>query len=171
MARRRKLGRPGDQRRALLRNQVSALLWHGKIVTTEARAKEVRRVAEKLITLAVNEYDKSIKVQKEVNNEKGQTVTIEVTNDTPSKLNARRKMISYLYNLREPKTREETRSEYKQRSREIKHPLVEKLFNDYGPKYRARNEEKNCVGGYTRIVKLGPRRGDGAEEVLLELVE
>ena len=171
MARQRKLGKAGDQRRALLRNQVSALLWHGKIVTTEARAKEVRRVAEKLITLAVNEYDKSIKVKKDVNNEKGQTITIEVTNDAPSKLNARRKMMSYLYDLREPKTREETRSEYKQRSREIKHPLVEKLFNDYGPKYRARNEEKNCVGGYTRIVKLGPRRGDGAEEVLLELLE
>ncbi|MGI6130003.1 MAG: bL17 family ribosomal protein, partial [bacterium] len=100
MARRRKLGRPGDQRRALLRNQVSALLWHGKIVTTEARAKEVRRIAEKLITLAVNEYDKSIKVKKDVNNEKGQTITIEVTNDAPSKLNARRKMMSYLYDLR-----------------------------------------------------------------------
>jgi large subunit ribosomal protein L17 len=171
MAKPRKLGKPSDQRRALLRNQVSSLLWHGKIVTTEARAKEVRRIAEKLITLAVNEYDKSIKVKKEVNNEKGQTVTIEVTNDTPSKLHARRKMMAYLYDLRQPKKPEETKKEYKQRNREVKHPLIEKLFNDYGPKYRSRNQEKNCVGGYTRIVKLGPRRGDGAEQVLIELVD
>jgi len=79
--------------------------------------------------------------------------------------------MAYLYDLREPKRRDESKSEYKERNREVKHPLIEKLFNDYGPKYRKRNEEKNCVGGYTRIVKLGPRRGDGAEEVLLELVE
>ncbi|MCM8900358.1 MAG: large subunit ribosomal protein [Clostridiales bacterium] len=171
MAKQRKLGKPSDQRRALLRNQVSALLWHGKIVTTEARAKEVRRIAEKLIHLAVEEYDKTVKVQKEVNNEKGQTVTIEVTNDAPSKLNARRKMMAFLYDLREPKSREETKKEYKQRMREIKHPLIEKLFNEYGPKYRARNQEKNCAGGYTRIIKLGPRRGDGAEQVLIELVD
>jgi len=171
MARQRKLGKPSDQRRALLRNQVSALLWHGKIVTTEARAKEVRRIAEKLIHYAVEEYDKTVKVQKEVNNEKGQTVTIEVTNDAPSKLHARRKMMAFLYDLREPKSREETKKEYKQRMREVRHPLIEKLFNEYGPKYRTRNQEKNCAGGYTRIIKLGPRRGDGAEQVIIELVD
>jgi len=85
---RRKLGRPTDQRKALLRNQVSELLWHGRIKTTAARAKEVRRMAEKLITLAVNEYDKTVTVTKEFNNIKGQTVTKEVVNDLPSKLNA-----------------------------------------------------------------------------------
>jgi large subunit ribosomal protein L17 len=74
----RKLNRPTDQRMALLRNQVTALLWHGRIETTEARAKEVRKIAEKLITLAVKEYDQSEVVKKNVNNEKGQTVTIEV---------------------------------------------------------------------------------------------
>ncbi|HZK34657.1 MAG TPA: bL17 family ribosomal protein, partial [Bacillota bacterium] len=75
----RKLSRTTDQRMALLRNQVTALLWHGRIETTEARAKEVRKIAEKLITLAVNEYDNSETVTKNVDNEKGQTTTIEVT--------------------------------------------------------------------------------------------
>jgi len=92
----RKLNRPTDQRMALLRNQVTALLWHGRIETTEARAKEVRKIAEKLITLAVKEYDQSEVVKKNVNNEKGQTVTIEVTNDKPSKLNARRRMMAVI---------------------------------------------------------------------------
>jgi large subunit ribosomal protein L17 len=170
MARRRKLSRPTDQRRALLRNQVSALLWHGEITTTEARAKEIRQIAEKLITLAVNEYDKTITIQKEVNNEKGQTVMLEVVNDAPTKLNARRKMMAYLYDMREPKSRDETKKEYAERNREIKHPLIEKLFREYGPKYRTRNEEQNSVGGYTRIVKLGPRRGDNAEEVIIQLI-
>jgi len=160
----RKLGRPGDQRRAILRNQVTALLWYGKIKTTEARAKEVRSIAEKLITLAAKEYDKTVKVTKEVNNEKGQTVTLEVTNDSPSKLNARRKIMAYLYDIKEPKKDGESKKEYAERTKDVKHPLVEKLFNEYGPKYRERK------GGYTRILKLGPRRGDSAEEVIIELV-
>ena len=67
----RKLGRTADQRKALLRNQVTNLLWYGRIETTEARAKEVRRVAERLITLAVNEYDKTVEVTKETHNDKG----------------------------------------------------------------------------------------------------
>jgi large subunit ribosomal protein L17 len=170
MAGNRKLGRPSDQRNALLRNQVSALLWHGKIKTTEARAKEVRKIAERLITLAVNDYDNTIKVQKNVNNEKGQTVTFEVTNDSPSKLHARRKMMSYLYDLKEIKGKDETKSEYSERTKDVKHPLIEKLFNEYGPKYKERNESQQCSGGYTRILKMGPRRGDSAEEVIIELV-
>ena len=159
MARQRKLGKPSDQRRALLRNQVSALLWHGKIVTTEARAKEVRRIAEKLIHYAVEEYDKTVKVQKEVNNEKGQTVTIEVTNDAPSKLHARRKMMAFLYDLREPKSREETKKEYKQRMREVRHPLIEKLFNEYGPKYRTRNQERTAQEVIPGSLSWGPEEG------------
>lgn len=170
MAKNRKLSRPSDQRQALLRNQTTALLWHGKIRTTEARAKEVRKTAERLITLAVNEYDKTEKVTKEVFNEKGQTVTLEVENDAPSKLNARREMMAYLYNVKDPKKPGETKSEYGERMREVNYPIVEKLFDEYGPKYRQRNEEKSCSGGYTRIVKLGPRRGDSAEEVIIELV-
>lgn len=166
----RKLGRPTDQRKALLRNQVSDLLWHGRIETTEARAKEIRKLAEKLITLAVKEYDNTEKVKKEVNNEKGQTVTIEVTNDKPSRLHARRKMMALLYDLKELRKDDETKKEYAQRLREVKHPLIEKLFNEYGPKYRERGEKQNQGGGYTRILKKGPRRGDAAEMVIIELV-
>lgn len=170
MARNRKLSRPTDQRQALLRNQTTALLWHGKIKTTEARAKEVRKNAEKLITLAVNEYDKTEKVTKEVFNEKGQTVTLEVENDAPSKLKARREMVAYLYNVKDRRKMDEPKGEYAKRMREVRYPIVEKLFDEYGPKYRKRNEENSCSGGYTRIIKLGPRRGDGAEEVIIELV-
>ena len=170
MPRQRKLGRPGDQRRALLRNQVTELLWHGKIKTTAARAKEVRSIAEKLITLAIKEYDKTVTVTKEMNNERGQTVTKEVVNDLPSKLNARRKMMAYLYDYQEVKGQDESKEDYRERTKDINHPLIEKMFSEYGPKYRKRNEELNAAGGYTRILKLGPRRGDGAEEVIIELV-
>ena len=166
----RKLGRSSDQRKALLRNQVTNLLWHGRIETTEARAKEVRGIAEKLITLAVKEYDKSVKVTKEINNEKGQTVTMEVTNDMPSKLHARRQMMAYLYDMKAPREEDETKKEYAERKREVKHPLIEKMFDEYSPKYRERNDNQTSGGGYTRILKKGPRRGDGAETVIIELI-
>ena len=165
----RKLGRTADQRKALLRNQVTNLLWYGRIETTEARAKEVRRVAERLITLAVNECDNTIATTKETHNDKGQLMTIEVTNDAPSKLHARRLMMAYLYDLQEQKKADESKSEYKERTKDNKHPVVEKLFREYGPKFKARNEEKKCAGGYTRIYKLGPRRGDAAEMVIIEI--
>ena len=166
----RKLGRPSDQRRAMLRNQVTDLLWHGRIETTEARAKEIRSIAEKLITLAVNEYDKTVKVTKEVNNEKGQTVTLDVTNDMPSRLHARRQMMAYLYDIKDLRKDDETKKEYAERQREVRHPLIEKMFNEYGPKYREKNAKQTTGGGYTRILKKGPRRGDGAEAVIIELV-
>lgn len=166
----RKLGRPSDQRRAMLRNQVTALLWHGKLETTDARAKEIRRLAEKLITLAVKEYDNTVKVTKSVNNEKGQTVPLEVTNDSPGRLHARRKMMAYLYDVPEARKEDQTKLEYAKRRRDVKHPLIEKMFNEYGPKYRQRNKAQTSGGGYTRIIKKGPRRGDGAEAVIIELV-
>ena len=166
----RKLGRPADQRKALLRNQVTSLLWHGRIETTLPRAKEVRRIADKMVTLAVREYDNSVQATKEYHNEKGQIVSLEVTNDMPSKLHARRLMMAYLYDLQEQKTAEESKSDFKERTKDNKHPVVEKLFRELGPKYRARNQEKGCAGGYTRIYKLGARRGDGAEMVIIELV-
>ncbi len=170
MAQQRKLGLSSDKRKALIRNQVTSLLWHGRIETSLARAKEVRRVAEKMVTLAVREYDNTVEVKKEFHNEKGQIVSIDVTNDAASKLHARRMILGYLYNPKELRKDDESRSEYRERTRDVKHPVVEKLFREYGPKYRKRNEEKNSAGGYTRIYKLGPRRGDASERVLIEMV-
>ena len=166
----RKLNRPTDQRKALLRNQVTNLIWHGRIETTLARAKEVSSAAEKLITLAARECDNTVTVSKNTNNDKGQTVVLEVVNDMPSKLAARRRIMSYLYEIPAVREQEESRAEYKARTRQVKHPVVEKLFREIGPKYKARAAEKGTGGGYTRIVKKGPRRGDGAEMVILELV-
>ena len=166
----RKLNMAGDHRKATLRSLTTALLWNGKIVTTEARAKEIRPIAEKLITLAVKEYKNSISVEKEIRNEKQQVVKVTRENDLPSKLHARRLMMAYLYDLQEQKTAEESKSDFKERTKDNKHPVVEKLFRELGPKYRARNQEKGCAGGYTRIYKLGARRGDGAEMVIIELV-
>ena len=175
MAYQRKLGRTADQRKALLRNQVTNLIWNGRIVTTEAKAKEVRSVAEKMITLAIRECDNTVTVTKNTHNDKGQQVALEVVNDAPSKLHARRIMMSYLYDLKEDRKVEdgkrETKAEYKARTKDNKHPVVEKLFREIGPKFKARNTEKNTAGGYTRIIKMGPRRGDAAEMVILELVD
>ena len=170
MAYQRKLGRTADQRKALLRGLVTDLIWYGRIETTEAKAKEVRRIADRMITLAVKECENTVSVTKETHNDKGQLVTLEVTNDAPSKLHARRLLMAYLYDLQEQKKQDESKADFKERTKDNKHPVVEKLFREIGPKYKARNAEKNCSGGYTRIYKLGPRRGDAAEMVVLELV-
>ena len=170
MALERKLGRTASQRKAMLRGLTTQLLWFGRIETTEARAKEVRSIADKMITLAVREYDKTVDVEKEFTNEKKQIVKETVTNDLPSKLAARRIMMSYLYEAKLPKEEDESKKLYHDRTKDNKHPVVEKVFREYGPKYRARNQEKGCAGGYTRIIKKGPRRGDAAEMVILELV-
>ena len=170
MAHERKLGRTASQRKAMLRNLTTNLLWYGRIETTEAKAKEVRSIVDKMITLAINNYDKTVEVEKEFNNDKQQIVKETFVNDLPEKLHARRLMMPYLYDIKEVKTAGESKSEYKERTKDNKHPVVEKLFREYGPKYRARNEEKKCTGGSTRIYKLGPRRGDAAERVIIELI-
>ena len=170
MATERKLGRTASQRKALLRNLATNLLWYGRIETTEAKAKEVRSIVDKMITLAIREYDQTVEVEKEFYNDKKQIVKQTFTNDLPSKLHARRLMMAYLYDIKEAKKDDESKKEYKERTKDNKHPVVEKLFREYGPKYRARNQEKNCAGGYTRIYKVGPRRGDAAEMVIIELV-
>ena len=170
MAQQRKLGLTADKRKALIRNQVTSLLWHGRIETSLARAKEVRRVAEKMVTLAIREYDKTVNATKQYHNDKGQIVTIDVVNDAASKLHARRLMMAYLYNLKELRKDDESRTEYRERTKDNKHPVGEKLFRGYGPKYRKRNEEKNCDGGYTRITKVGNRKGDNAPMARIELV-
>lgn len=178
MAKYRKLGRTSPQRKALLRNQVTALLYHGKIVTTEARAKEVRKIAEHLITLAVRERDnydtvtvtakvpvkdKDGKRVKEVIDGKRVTkfenVEKEIKKDRPSRLHARRQILKVLYPVVYVPTEAAGR---KRNTKEV--DLVAKMFDEYGPKYANRN------GGYTRIIKKGFRKGDAAMEVILELV-
>ncbi len=166
----RKLSRPADQRKAILRNQVTALIWNGKIVTTEARAKEIKSIVEKLITLAVNEYNNTTTITKKYKNAKGETVERELTNDLPSKLAARRKIMSYVYDVPEQKQDGESKGDYFDRTKMVKHPVVEKLFGEIGPKYDARRTEKGTGGGYTRIVRMGPRRGDAAEMAVIELI-
>ena len=165
----RKLGKPSDQRVAMLRNLTTALLWNGKIVTTEARAKEVRSIAEKIITLAMGEYMNTVTVEKEKMNDKKQISKVEVVNDLPSKLHARRQMMAYLYDVPEEKKYKESKPEYRERTKDRAHAVIEKIFREIAPKYaeRAKNGKQ---GGYTRICKLGPRRGDAAEMVVLELV-
>ena len=178
MAKYRKLGRTSDQRKALIRGQVTALLYNGKIVTTEAKAKEIRKVAEGLIALAVKEKDnfeevtvkakvarkdKDGKRVKEVVDGKKVTVYDEVEKtikkDKPSRLHARREMLKVLYPVKEVPAEAAGK---KKNTKQVDLPA--KLFDEIAPKYVDRN------GGYTRIVKIGQRKGDGALEVLLELV-
>lgn len=157
----RKLGRRSDQRKAILRNLTTALLWNGKIETTEARAKEVRSIAEKLITLAIKEYNNT-----EIVTKNGE----QYTNDAPSKLAARRQMLAYLYNVLEAKGEKESKSDYKARTSDVKNPVVEKLFREIAPKYEKRAQDLGQGGGYTRIIKTGPRRGDASNMAIVELV-
>jgi len=197
----RKLGRTSSQRKALLRNQVTALINNGRITTTEAKAEEIQRIAERLIALAVKEKDnfetvkvtakvarkdkdgkrvkqivdkESGKVLSETTRDKdgkllklenGVTVTVydevekEIKKDKPSRLHARRQMLKVLY----PVTEVSTENKGKKKSvKEI--DLANKLFDEIAPKYANRN------GGYTRIVKLGQRKGDAAMQVIIELV-
>lgn len=174
MAGYRKLSRTSSQRKALLRSQVTALLFNGKIVTTEAKAKEVRKIAEHLIALGVKEKDnfEMVKVTAKVARKDkdgkrvkevvdGRKVTVydevekEIKKDLPSRLHARRQMLKVLYPVKAP-------VEGKKKTQEV--DMVAKIFDEIAPKYVNRN------GGYTRIVKIGPRKGDAAMEVVLELV-
>ncbi len=174
MAINRKLGRTTDQRLSILRTLTTDLILHEKIETTEARAKEVKAIADSLISLAIKEKDNfemvDVKVSRAKLDEKGNKVTEKATSkngkeylkvvreevtesrqkDMPSRLNARRKMMKKINKVRDSKGKNID--------------LTSKLFNEIAPKYTDR------VGGYTRIVKLGKRRGDAAEVVILQLV-
>ena len=178
MAEYRKLGKKTKLRKALLRNQVTQLIYKGRIITTEARAKEIRKIVEPMITMAVKEKDnyETVTVQakvarkdkdgkrvKEVKD--GKKVTVydvvdkQVTKDAPSRLHARRQIMRYLYPVVEVPADEAGR---KKGTKQV--DLVAKMFSEYGTKYADRK------GGYTRIIKIGQRRGDAALMVVLELV-
>ncbi len=171
MAKYRKLGRTSSQRKALLRNQVTALLNNGKIVTTEAKAKEVQKIAEGIIALAVKEKDNfeevtvKAKVARKDKVENCVTVTVydevekKIKKDMPSRLHARRQMLKVLNPVVEVPT---AAAGKKKNTKEV--DLVAKLFDEVAPKYADRK------GGYTRIIKIGQRKGDAAMEVVLELV-
>lgn len=171
-----KLGRPTKERKAMLRGLATALLWNGKVETTVAKAKSLQSEVEKCITLAKNTYTDTVKVTKNiktVTKTKGKdgkvtktasVVAKEVINDGPKKLAARKKLMGKLYDVQEQRLPKESMEAYKARVEGINHPLMEKIFNVYAPKYAERN------GGYTRITKLGARRGDAAEMALVELV-
>ena len=170
MANHRKLGRPSDQRMAMLRNQVTNLIWYGKIETTLARGKEVQSMAEHLITIAMRQCDNTVELTKKTKNDKQQIVELTVTNDSPERLAARRQVMRYLYDIPAVQNKDEDREDFKARQKQVKHQVVEKLFREIAPKYKKRAEEKGQGGGYTRLVKIGPRRGDAAEMVIVELV-
>lgn len=178
MAMYRKLGKKTKLRKALLRSQVTALIYKGKIVTTEARAKEVQKIVEPMITLAAKEKDNfdTVTVQakvarkdkdgKRVKEEKdGKKVTVydtvekQIKKDQPSRLAARRQLLKNMYPVVEVPAKGAGR---KQNTKEI--DLAAKMFDEYGPKYADRK------GGYTRIIKIGQRKGDGALTVVLEFV-
>ena len=178
MAGYRKLGRTSSQRKALLRNQVTNLLYHGKIVTTEAKAKEIRRIAEHMIALGIREKDnvetvtvKAKVAQKDKDGKRvkkvvdGKKVTVfdevdkEIKKEAPSRIHARRQMNKMLYGITEVPT---TTAGKRKGTKTV--DVASKVFDEIAPKYADRK------GGYTRIVKIGLRKGDAAMEVLLELV-
>ena len=178
MAGYRKLSRTADQRKALLRNQVTNLLYHGHMVTTEAKAKEVRKIAEGLIALAIKEKDNyetvtvTAKVaRKDAEGKRvkevvdGKKVTVydevqkEIKKDMPSRLHARRQMNKVFYPVTEVPVEGKGR---KANTKKI--DMAQKMFDEIAPKYEGRN------GGYTRIVKIAQRKGDAGMKVLIELV-
>ena len=165
-----KLGKTAEQRQAMLRNQASELLWYGKITTTEARAKALQPYVEKIITKAIKVYDDNIETEVVKADKKGKEIKVKSIKDSPKKLAVRRNLMAKLRDLQEVKGFNEKKSEFKKRTADIQHPLMEKLFNEIAPKYAQRKEELGQGGGYTRIYLLGQRRGDGAEEALIDLV-
>ncbi|MEE3392529.1 MAG: L17 family ribosomal protein [Lachnospiraceae bacterium] len=180
MAGYRKLSRSASQRKALLRSQVTQLLYYGKIVTTEAKAKEIRKIAESIIALGVKEcknYDtvtvKSRVPQKDKDGHNikevkdGKKVTVydevdrEIKKDQPSRLHARRQMQKTLYTVKE------IPDDVVGRRKGTKTvDVASVVLDEIGPKYA----DRETKGGYTRIVKIGQRQGDAAMQVLIELV-
>lgn len=166
----RKLGMKTAHRMAIIKNQASNLLWYGRIETTQAKAKELRSYVEKVLTLAINSYEDIVEVVVKKKTADGKEVEKKVVKDGLKKLAARRKIMSKIYDLQEIKAKGETRKDFKDRTKGINHPLVEKIFNELAPKYADRAKELGQGGGYTRIYLLGERRGDATERAIIELV-
>ncbi|MBQ3235445.1 MAG: 50S ribosomal protein L17 [Clostridia bacterium] len=165
-----RMGLTTTQRKAVLRNQASNLLWYGRIEVTEGHVRALRPYVEKIITLAVNSYDDTVETTVTTTDAKGKEVTKKVIKDGPKKLNARRKIMSLTYDLQFVKEKGESKADFKARVKGINHPLIEKIFNEIAPKYADRKEELGQGGGYTRKYLKGQRRGDAAEVAIVELV-
>ena len=165
-----KMGLTTTQRKAVLRNQASNLLWYGRIEVTEGHVQALRPYVEKIITLAVNSYDDTVETTVTTKDAKGKEVTKKVIKDGPKKLNARRKIMGLTYDLQFVKENGESKADFRARTKGINHPLIEKIFNEIAPKYAERKEQLGQGGGYTRKYLKGERRGDAAEVAIIELV-
>lgn len=165
-----RMGLTTTQRKAVLRNQASNLLWYGRIEVTEGHVQALRPYVEKIITLAVNSYDDNVETTVTTKDSKGKEVTKKVIKDGPKKLNARRKIMSLTYDLQFVKEKGESKADFRARTKGINHPLIEKIFNEIAPKYAERKEQLGQGGGYTRKYLKGQRRGDAAEVAIIELV-
>lgn len=165
-----RMGITTKERKAVLRNQASNLLWYGKIEVTEGHVKSLRSYVEKIITLAVNTFADTVETTVTTKDAKGKEVTKKVLKDGPKKLAARRKIMALTYDLQEIKLPKESKAEFRARTKGINHPLIEKIFNEIAPKYAERKEQLGQGGGYTRRYLKGERKGDAAEVAIIELV-
>ncbi|MBP3581167.1 MAG: 50S ribosomal protein L17 [Clostridia bacterium] len=166
----KKLGKPTDQRLALVSNLATDILWFGHIETTFDRAKAAARVVEKVITLAVNTYEDVVTTEKVTLDNNGKEKKVTVSKDGVKKLAARRTIIAMLQDRQEQRKKGEKLVDFEARTQGIEMPLIEKIFDDIAPKYAARAKEVGQKGGYTRVVKTTIRRGDNAQMALVELV-
>ena len=167
----RKLGKPSDQRLAMVSNLATDLLWYGHIETTFDRAKAAARLAEQIITLAVNTYEDVVTSEKVTLDNNGKEKKVTVSKDGALKLAARRKIIALVQNRQEQRKKGEKLIDFEARTQGIEMPLVEKIFDEYAPRFAERAKEKGQKGGYTRVLKTTIRRGDNAQMAIAELVK
>ena len=167
----KKLGRPTDQKLTIVSNLATDLLWYGHIETTFDRAKSAAAYAEKVITLAVDSYEDVVTVEKTTLDANGKEKKVSVSKDGVKKLNARRKIISMLYDRQEKRQKGEKLAAFEARTQGIEMPLVEKIFEEYAPRFAERIKEKGQKGGYTRVLKTTVRRGDNAQMAIAELLK
>ena len=166
-----KLGKPTYQKLALVSNLATDLLWYGRIETTFERAKAAARLAEKIITLAVDTYEDVVTVDKTTLDNNGKEKIVTISKDGVKKLNARRTIIAKLYDRQEQRKKGEKLADFDARTQGLEMPLIEKIFDDIAPKYAERIKEKGQRGGYTRVLKTTIRRGDNAQMAIVELVK